>query len=121
MAPLWRKAFDAIERPLAAGSETWIQSETFMDLATHSFRIQRRTSQTQQRQDLIAQLQHFVVVNLVHFGFDGARGTSQHIPEIERRRCISRVDFHVEPFGLSNVAHDVLLFQAVAGLSVDPG
>ena len=42
MPPLWRKAFDAIERPLAAGSEAWIQSETFMDLATHSFRIQRR-------------------------------------------------------------------------------
>lgn len=40
--PLWRKAFDAIERPLAAGSEAWIQSETFMDLATHSVRLQRR-------------------------------------------------------------------------------
>ncbi|MBV8998256.1 MAG: hypothetical protein JO304_04295 [Solirubrobacterales bacterium] len=42
MAPLWRKAYDAIERPLAAGSEAWIQSDTFMDLATVSFRIQRR-------------------------------------------------------------------------------
>jgi hypothetical protein len=42
MTPLWRKAYDAIERPLAAGSEAWIQSETFMDLASHSIRIQRR-------------------------------------------------------------------------------
>jgi hypothetical protein len=42
MPPLWRKAFDAIERPLATGSEAWIQSETFMDLATHSVRLQRR-------------------------------------------------------------------------------
>jgi hypothetical protein len=42
MAPLWRKAYDALERPLAAGSEAWIQSDTFMDLATHSIRIQRR-------------------------------------------------------------------------------
>jgi hypothetical protein len=42
MTPLWRKAYDAIERPLAAGSEAWVQSEMFMDLATHSFRIQRR-------------------------------------------------------------------------------
>jgi hypothetical protein len=42
MTPLWRKAYDAIERPLAAGSEAWIQSETFMDLATHSLRLQRR-------------------------------------------------------------------------------
>jgi hypothetical protein len=42
MAPLWRKAYDAIERPVAAGSEAWIQSETFMDLATVAFRVQRR-------------------------------------------------------------------------------
>jgi hypothetical protein len=42
MTPLWRKAYDAIERPLSAGSEAWIQSETFMDLATLSFRVQRR-------------------------------------------------------------------------------
>lgn len=42
MPPLWRKAFDAIEQPLAAGSEAWIQSETFMDLAAHSVRLQRR-------------------------------------------------------------------------------
>jgi hypothetical protein len=42
MTPLWRKAFDAIERPMAAGSEAWIQSETFMDLATVGFRTQRR-------------------------------------------------------------------------------
>jgi hypothetical protein len=42
MTPLWRKAYDAIERPLSAGSEDWIQSETFMDLATVGFRVQRR-------------------------------------------------------------------------------
>lgn len=42
MTPLWRKAYDAIERPLAAGAEAWVQSETFMDLATVSFRVQRR-------------------------------------------------------------------------------
>lgn len=49
MTALWRKAYDAIERPLAAGSEAWLQSETFMDLATHSFRLQRRVlSEAQQ-------------------------------------------------------------------------
>ena len=42
MTPLWRKAYDAIERPLAASSEAWIQSETFMDLVTVGFRVQRR-------------------------------------------------------------------------------
>lgn len=34
MTPLWRKAFDAIERPTSAGSEAWIQSDTFMDLSS---------------------------------------------------------------------------------------
>jgi hypothetical protein len=42
ITPLWRKTFDAIERPLAAASETWVQSDTFMDLTAATFRIQRR-------------------------------------------------------------------------------
>jgi hypothetical protein len=42
MTPLGRKAFDAIERPLAAGMETWVQSDTFMDMAAITFRVQRR-------------------------------------------------------------------------------
>ena len=27
MTPLWRKAYDAIEQPLTAGSEAWVQSD----------------------------------------------------------------------------------------------
>lgn len=42
MTALWRKAYDAIERPLAAGSEAWLQSDTSMDLTAVTFRIQRR-------------------------------------------------------------------------------
>jgi hypothetical protein len=42
MTPLWRKTFDAIERPLAAASEAWIRSDTFMDLTAVTFRVQRR-------------------------------------------------------------------------------
>jgi hypothetical protein len=42
MTALWRKAFDAIERPVAAGSEAWVQSDTFMDLTAVAFRVQRR-------------------------------------------------------------------------------
>jgi hypothetical protein len=42
MTPLWRKTFDAFERPLAAASEAWIQSDTFMDLTAATFRVQRR-------------------------------------------------------------------------------
>jgi hypothetical protein len=42
MTKLWRKAFDAIERPLAAGTEAWVQSDTFMDLTAFSLRVQHR-------------------------------------------------------------------------------
>jgi hypothetical protein len=40
--PMWRLAFDAVERPLAAASESWVQSETFMDVAAVGFKVQRR-------------------------------------------------------------------------------
>ena len=42
MTPLWRKAFDAVERPVTAGSEAWVQSDTFMDLTAIAVRVQRR-------------------------------------------------------------------------------
>jgi hypothetical protein len=42
MTPLWRRPFDAIERPLTAASESWVQSDTFMDLAAVAYRLQRR-------------------------------------------------------------------------------
>lgn len=42
MTQLWRKAFDAIERPLTAGSEAWVQSDTFMDVTAITFRVHRR-------------------------------------------------------------------------------
>jgi polyhydroxyalkanoate synthesis regulator phasin len=47
--PLWRLAFDLVERPLAAASETWVQSDTFMDTTALGFKLQRRlTRQTEQ-------------------------------------------------------------------------
>lgn len=42
MTALWRRPFDAIERPLAAASEAWVQSDTFMDLTAVAVRVQRR-------------------------------------------------------------------------------
>lgn len=42
MAALWRRAFDLIERPVAAGAESWVQSESFMDLAAVAVKMQRR-------------------------------------------------------------------------------
>jgi hypothetical protein len=39
---LWRKAFDTVERPVAAGLESWVQSDTFMDLTVVAVRLRRR-------------------------------------------------------------------------------
>ena len=49
MASLWRQAFDAVERPVAAAAETWVESETFMDLATVAVKAQRRLTGEVQR------------------------------------------------------------------------
>jgi hypothetical protein len=40
--PLWRATFDAIERPVARASESWLQSETFMDGLALIWKLQRR-------------------------------------------------------------------------------
>jgi hypothetical protein len=42
MTPLWRRAFDVMERPITAVSESWVQTESFMDLTAVAFRVQRR-------------------------------------------------------------------------------
>ena len=42
MTPLWRQPFDAIERPITAVSESWVQSDLFMDLTAAAFRVERR-------------------------------------------------------------------------------
>jgi hypothetical protein len=49
MTSLWRQAFDTIERPLAAASESWVQGKTFMDLAAVTIRVQRRLTADGQR------------------------------------------------------------------------
>ncbi len=49
MTSLWRQAFDAVERPLAAATESWVQSKTFMDLAAVTIRVQRRLRADGQR------------------------------------------------------------------------
>ena len=49
MTSLWRQEFDAIERPLAAAAESWVQSKTFMDLAAMTIRVQRRLTAAGQR------------------------------------------------------------------------
>jgi hypothetical protein len=46
---MWRLAFDAVERPLAAASESWVQSDTFMDLTAVGFKVQRRMTDEARR------------------------------------------------------------------------
>jgi hypothetical protein len=40
--PLWRLAFDTIERPIGAASETWLQTDVFMDALALTWKVQRR-------------------------------------------------------------------------------
>ena len=40
--PLWRLPFDLVERPLAAASESWVQSDAFMDVTALGFKVGRR-------------------------------------------------------------------------------
>ena len=40
--PVWRLAFDAVERPVGAASEAWVQSDVFMDTLALTWKVQRR-------------------------------------------------------------------------------
>ncbi len=40
--PLWRLAFDTVERPVGAASETWMQTDVFMDTLALTWKVQRR-------------------------------------------------------------------------------
>jgi hypothetical protein len=42
--PLWRLAFDVIERPVGAASEAWVQSDVFMDTLALTWKVQRRVA-----------------------------------------------------------------------------
>jgi hypothetical protein len=40
--PAWRTAFDVVERPVSEASQSWLNSDTFMDAAAVTWRVQRR-------------------------------------------------------------------------------
>jgi hypothetical protein len=42
VAKAWRAPFDAVERPVSNASESWVQSNTFMDGLAIAWRLQRR-------------------------------------------------------------------------------
>jgi hypothetical protein len=47
--PLWRLAFDLVERPVGAASESFVQSEVFMDALAAGWKVQRRMTKEMQR------------------------------------------------------------------------
>jgi hypothetical protein len=47
--PLWRLAFDAVERPVGAASEAWVQSDVFMDTLALTWKVQRRFAKEMHR------------------------------------------------------------------------
>jgi hypothetical protein len=49
LPPLWRLAFDVVERPVAAASEAWVQTEVFMDALSATWKLQRRVSRRMQQ------------------------------------------------------------------------
>jgi hypothetical protein len=40
----WRQAFDALERPVAAASESWLQTDTYMDALAAAWKLRRRAT-----------------------------------------------------------------------------
>jgi hypothetical protein len=49
LPPLWRLAFDVVERPVAAASESVLQTDVFMDALAASWKVQRRLGREVQR------------------------------------------------------------------------
>jgi len=47
--PLWRLAFDAVERPVGAATEAWVQSDVFMDTLALTWKVQRRFAREMHR------------------------------------------------------------------------
>jgi polyhydroxyalkanoate synthase len=47
--PMWRRLFDAVERPLAAGSEQLLQSDAYMDAVAASYRLQKQLARAAER------------------------------------------------------------------------
>src|SRR3954471_15465024 len=47
--PMWRLAFDAVERPVGAASEAWVQSDVFMDTLALTWKLQRRVAREMHR------------------------------------------------------------------------
>ena len=47
--PIWRAVFDAVERPVTRASESWVQTNSFMDGLALAWKVQRRVDREVRR------------------------------------------------------------------------
>jgi hypothetical protein len=90
LPPLWRLAFDLVERPVGAASETLIQSEVFMDALATGWKVQRRMTREMQRGlglwlDVLAVPRRSDLTTLVNQVASLERQVRQVTRELERR------------------------------------
>ena len=88
--PLWRLAFDLVERPVGAASETFLQSDVFMDALAATWKVQRRMTREMQRGlglwlDLLAVPRRSDLTTLVNQVASLERQVRQVTRELERR------------------------------------
>jgi hypothetical protein len=88
--PLWRLAFDLVERPVGAASETVLQSDVFMDALAASWKVQRRMTKEMQRGlglwlDVFALPRRSDLTTLVNQVASLERQVRQVTRELERR------------------------------------
>jgi hypothetical protein len=90
LPPLWRLAFDLVERPVGAASESLVQSDVFMDALAASWKVQRRMTREMQRGvglwlDLFAIPRRSDLTTLVNQVASLERQVRQVTRELERR------------------------------------
>jgi hypothetical protein len=88
--PLWRLAFDLVERPVGAASESLIQTDVFMDAVAATWKVQRRMTREMQRGlglwlDLFAVPRRSDLTTLVNQVASLERQMRRLTREIERR------------------------------------
>ncbi|HEX2103765.1 MAG TPA: hypothetical protein VHF51_08945 [Solirubrobacteraceae bacterium] len=90
LPPLWRLAFDLVERPIGAASESFVQSEVFMDALAAGWKVQRRMTREVQRGiglwlDVLAVPRRSDLTTLVNQVASLERQVRQVTRELERR------------------------------------
>jgi hypothetical protein len=90
LPPLWRLAFDLVERPVGAASESLVQTDVFMDALAAGWKVQRRVTREMQRGvglwlDVLALPRRSDMTSLVNQVASLERQVRQVTRELERR------------------------------------